>query len=249
MIRPLTKEDQLQNLADIPLENLRPEFVEQVHGLRRKVMNRVKVKTLNGKPLSGEMLFNLAKSYVDSINAGAVPSIESSWSYICKNECQKAMQESFTIFEQRFYEEFTERCPMLPEELKDVYRQAKAEAMKLFNKAAVGDVRDQYYEQLKSQMTQKFDLYSLENEKTSDQECQNFLQRNYNTIAQKLNNDEYDTLESLNFEILGFLNYFLEEGPKGPNAQGIAQQFCYDRIVEGASFFNETAKRDAVLQT
>ena len=91
MIRPLTKEDQLQNLADIPLENLRPEFVEQVHGLRRKVMNRVKVKSLNGKPLSGEMLFNLAKSYVDSINAGAVPSIESSWSYICKNECQKAM--------------------------------------------------------------------------------------------------------------------------------------------------------------
>ena len=40
--------------------------------------------------------------------------------------------------------------------------------MKLFNKTAVGDVRDQYYEQLKSQMTQKFDLFSLENEKTSD---------------------------------------------------------------------------------
>ena len=44
------------------------------------------------------------------------------------------------------------------------------------------------------------------------------MQRNYNTIAQKLNNDEYDSLESLNFEILGFLNYFIEEGPKGPNA-------------------------------
>ena len=44
MIRPLTKEDQLQNLADIPLDNLRPEFVEQVHTLRRKVMNRIKAK-------------------------------------------------------------------------------------------------------------------------------------------------------------------------------------------------------------
>ena len=85
MIRPLTKEDQLQNLADIPLETLRPEFVEQVHTLRRKVMNRIKAKQLNS-----EMLYNLAKSYVDSINSGAVPSIESSWSYICKNECQKA---------------------------------------------------------------------------------------------------------------------------------------------------------------
>ncbi len=90
MIRPLTKEDQLQNLADIPLETLRPEFVEQVHTLRHKVMNRIKAKQLNSKPLNGEMLYNLAKSYVDSINTGAVPSIESSWSYICKNECQKA---------------------------------------------------------------------------------------------------------------------------------------------------------------
>ena len=52
---------------------------------------RVKPKQLNSKPLNGEMLYNLAKSYADSINQGAVPSIESSWSYICKNECQKAM--------------------------------------------------------------------------------------------------------------------------------------------------------------
>ena len=105
---------------------------------------------MNGKPLNGEMLFNLAKSYVDSINTGAVPSIESSWSYICKNECQKAMQDAFTVFEQRFYQEFTERCPMVPEELKEIYREAKTEAMKIFNKAAVGEVSDLYHEQLKS---------------------------------------------------------------------------------------------------
>ena len=77
----------MQNLADIPLENLRPEFVEQVHNLRRKVIGRVKPKQLNAKPLNGDMLFNLAKSYAEAINQGAVPSIESSWSYICKNEC------------------------------------------------------------------------------------------------------------------------------------------------------------------
>lgn len=106
MIRPLTNEGQLQNLADIPLENLRPEFVEQVHTLRRKVMHRIKPKQLNNKPLNGEMLYNLAKSYVDSINSGAVPSIESSWSYICKNECQKAMMDAYQIFEKTFYDEF-----------------------------------------------------------------------------------------------------------------------------------------------
>jgi len=32
---------------------------------------------MHGKKLNGEMLFNLAGSYVDAINKGVVPSIES----------------------------------------------------------------------------------------------------------------------------------------------------------------------------
>ena len=55
--------------------------------LRRKVINKIKPKLLNGKRLNGEMLSNLCLSYVDAINKGAVPNIESAWSYICKNEC------------------------------------------------------------------------------------------------------------------------------------------------------------------
>lgn len=95
-------------------------------------MQRVKPKTLNGKPLNGEMLFNLAKSYVESINKGAVPSIESSWSYICRNECQNAMQNAVRAFEHRFYEEFNNRVPMPQEELRGIYKMAKEEAMNLF---------------------------------------------------------------------------------------------------------------------
>jgi Guanylate-binding protein, N-terminal domain len=53
MIRPLTNEDNLQNLANMDLDELRPEFIEQVMSLRRKVMNRVKPKMLNGKKLTG----------------------------------------------------------------------------------------------------------------------------------------------------------------------------------------------------
>ena len=84
IIRPLTNEDNLQNLAKMSLSQLRPDFVEQVIELRKKVLNRVKPKTLNGKNLSGGMLCKLAESYVEAINKGAVPNIESAWSYICK---------------------------------------------------------------------------------------------------------------------------------------------------------------------
>ena len=87
MIRPLTNEEDLQNLAQLDMDELRPDFVEQVLQLRRKVVNRVKAKTLNGKKLSGSMLATLAEAYVTAINNGAVPNIETAWSYICKSEC------------------------------------------------------------------------------------------------------------------------------------------------------------------
>lgn len=87
-------------------DKLRPEFSDQILKLRSKVLQRIKPKQINGRKLNGEMLFNLAHSYVEAINKGAVPSIESSWSYICKNECYKASQDAILLFERDFYEGF-----------------------------------------------------------------------------------------------------------------------------------------------
>lgn len=55
--------------------------------LRKKILNRIKPKQLNGKNLSGQMYCDLVRSYVAAINQGAVPAIESAWNYICRNEC------------------------------------------------------------------------------------------------------------------------------------------------------------------
>jgi hypothetical protein len=57
---------------------------------------------INGKKLNGEMLFNLSLSYVDAINKGAIPNIETAWSYICKSECQKAQYDAYDKFEKNF---------------------------------------------------------------------------------------------------------------------------------------------------
>lgn len=87
------------------MNELRPEFVEQVGVLRRKVLGRIRPKKLNGKNLNGTMFWNLMKSYVESINNGAIPSIETSWAYICKNECQKAQDESYDMFNKAISED------------------------------------------------------------------------------------------------------------------------------------------------
>jgi len=40
------------------------------------------------------MFTSLIQNYVKAINDGAVPNIENAWSYICKNECLKAVFEA-----------------------------------------------------------------------------------------------------------------------------------------------------------
>jgi len=80
----------LQYLED---SQLREEFVKQVDTLRGKIFKRVKPKTLNGKAITGKNLLELAHSYCIAINAGTVPNIQNAWSYVCQNECQRAIQE------------------------------------------------------------------------------------------------------------------------------------------------------------
>jgi hypothetical protein len=86
MIRPLTNEEDLQNLDKMELNELRGEFVQQVMHLRRKVLNKIKPKVINGKKINGQIFFGLLNNYVEAINKGAVPNIESAWSNICRNE-------------------------------------------------------------------------------------------------------------------------------------------------------------------
>ena len=98
MVRPVENEKNLQNLQHMPDDHLRPEFIENVTSLRQKIFKKVKPKTLNNKQMTGEMLLELALAYTNSINDGSVPNIQNAWSYVCQNECNRAIQESIHIY-------------------------------------------------------------------------------------------------------------------------------------------------------
>jgi hypothetical protein len=124
---------------------------------------------MHGKKLSGEMLFNLAGSYVEAINRGVVPNIETAWSYICKSQCQRAQQESYERFERAFADAFEQRAPLFEEELAEIYREAKRAATEEFAKTAVGDaIAKQFLVELKDKMKHKFKLIKQENEKIAE---------------------------------------------------------------------------------
>lgn len=175
MIRPLTEEDQLQTLEQRELSTLRSEFVDQVMTLRRKVLNRVKPKLMNGKRINGSMLAGLVQSYINSINSGIVPNIQSAWQYICQNECQKALEKSLKQFDSDMVETFSIKAPMYEEELREVYKEAKKYATSQFREAMIGEDAEEYINELKDKFKQKFDQLKIENERAASTKAQAFL--------------------------------------------------------------------------
>ena len=159
--------------------------------LRRKVINKVKPKVIAGKKLSGTMMATLAQSYVTAINNGAVPNIESAWNYICKNECNKAIDESFNKFEESIKEQVFNRIPMEEDELKECFVEAKRDALSLFTKKAVGQVQEEYIRELKLKMKQLFYQIKDENEREGNNSCNAFLEESYNIIQRKLKTNDF----------------------------------------------------------
>ena len=101
MIRPLVDEEKLQTLEELEFSSMRPEFVEQVMNLRRKVLNQVQTKRINGQTMDGATWVGLVQLYADAFNEGKVPNIESSWNYICKQRAQESLDSAIDIFEQQ----------------------------------------------------------------------------------------------------------------------------------------------------
>jgi hypothetical protein len=126
-------------LDKLNFDELRPEFVEQVMNFRKRVINKMKPKSINNKRLSGEMYVSLLGNYVTAINEGAVPNIENAWNYMCKEQCHKISAEAYDMFEARFKEALSQKIPCPEEDFKTAARYAKEQANELFKKKAFGD--------------------------------------------------------------------------------------------------------------
>ena len=158
MVRPTELETDLQSLQSLPDDELRPEFVEAKDRLRNKIFKRVKPKTLNGKFITGEMLLELCHSYTKAINDGVVPSIKSAWSYVCQNECQRAIYESTKSYQDAMVEHFDAAKSGLDIKIltqgHEIFTQ---NAIQGFKQRAVGGDTDEFELILRQEIAKKYD--------------------------------------------------------------------------------------------
>lgn len=105
LIRPMESETELQKINDKEDFEFREEFVEQLKVIRKKILKKVNPKVLNGKTFNGEMLLELTRVYIKTMNSGSLPNIDNAWQYLMKSESKKAMtsNRSFRFINQSLY--------------------------------------------------------------------------------------------------------------------------------------------------
>ena len=86
-------------MDSMELGDFRPEFIEQMMSLRHRIMHKMQVKRIHGRPMDGSTWIDLIKSYVSTINDGGVPNIENSWTIICREKSKYRMAQCFAAWD------------------------------------------------------------------------------------------------------------------------------------------------------
>ena len=121
MVRPMEDERMLQQLDQAPDDLVRPEFKNQIDMLRSKALKKVCAKQMKGKTINGPMLVELAKSYIQALNSGKVPTIDLAWDNVQAAELNRALQEALRAHQQILEQELA-KLPVNEETLLETFK-------------------------------------------------------------------------------------------------------------------------------
>jgi hypothetical protein len=88
------------NLNNLSYDELRPEFKKKAQILSTRIFEDCPQKEMNGKVLNGKILAGLLGSYVEALNKGAVPNINTAWEGVVDQERQKCYEKAVHEYRQ-----------------------------------------------------------------------------------------------------------------------------------------------------
>jgi len=113
LVRPHAEEGTLQKLNTLATSALRPAFKQQLEAFRAHVRALAGTpKGVGGVPLDGAAIVTLAEAVVAATNAGAAPSVQSTFGYLQERRCAAAVEEATRELLQAAAE-LTARLPLL----------------------------------------------------------------------------------------------------------------------------------------
>ena len=172
------------------------------------MLNSINPKKLNGQELNGEMFIDLIKSYVKMINEGAVPIIQTAWTYMRQNQALIAKKNAIENYKKKT-EELYNKFPMKEEFLRNVLKKIKKEIIFSFNDEIIGEPEEKDIKELKSELKKIKGEIILKNINTTKTQTTRFLNDNYKNIDEKVKNGEYSNIAEFKDDIIQFVQFYL----------------------------------------
>ena len=98
LVRPVNDEKKLKLIDQLPIEELRPEFLNQMNNLVKKVFESVRPKQIQGSYMNGKMYIKLIKMYLDAINSDSLPDVKTSWKIVVDEQMENAYKKSMDYY-------------------------------------------------------------------------------------------------------------------------------------------------------
>ncbi|KAL3658055.1 hypothetical protein V7S43_016899 [Phytophthora oleae] len=219
LVRPVHDESKLQQVDNMPIEELRPEFQEQLSYVKQIVYgDSLQPKILQGKPLNGSMFAGLLQAYVAAINSGGVPVITSAWEGVTTSECRKAMSNAADAFKKSLA---ALDLPLDDEDLLEAIKDAEEQAVAQYRAAAIGDSAAKLEVDLRRRMEDEKAAIARNNSVQSKEMCDRLLQVLYaEQIQPKLASASDDSggfadMQQFAHEWQGFRDAYLKKARGG----------------------------------
>ena len=170
LVRPVEEEKLLQNLTQVQSTDLRAEFVDQINLLRSKTLRKVKPKQLKSKMLNGPMLAELASAYVQALNEGKVPTINTAWDFVQAQELERSFRDAIDKTMTQLNHDFSAKSvPLSLDQFRLKMKAVKKQAVSQFkenlinNEVLATDKGKEYVQRLKTEVKAAQDRFELQN--------------------------------------------------------------------------------------
>jgi len=233
LVRPVNDEGQLARLDGLDPGKLRPEFKSGLDDLTRTIFERARPKQLGSSLVSGPVLAALAEAYVEAINSGAVPTIQTAWQGVAEAECRRAADAATQLFSETLRLDGCDDAAM-----HGTFSEALAAALAAFAEEAVGDaaVRQAHEARLRAELQRRFETAREAEVHKATEAARSLLDEGRRAIAAA------DSLDAALRAVSSFTARFLAEA-RGARAHTLLAEFLTQDVVAG-----ELARRVEQMQ-
>jgi myosin heavy subunit len=215
LVRPVAEERDLQRVSKLDNNSLRSEFRNQIAALKQLIPQLAHPKSIDGVELNGRAFVSLASTYVESINAGSVPTIRTAFQSVQEIQGREAMDNAWNQVQLAVKEHIDskgETHVWSEEALGKLLSDIQSSALQLIREQALGSPSD--ISKLESQFIAKhltglFESLHSRNAHHAEKGCTQVITQLWNDSGIEDHLNEYTTYAELNKDVAGFWTKYL----------------------------------------